>query len=106
MAACLFLLWLVGQLDLVNSEAFGPAVVALLRGDAVDHVPGERAIDGSLVPVHRVRRDDVADPADDVVDRVTARPLDQPVDREHQLVADLLIERASELAVAEAGPGC
>src|SRR5262245_54681429 len=63
------------------------------------------AVDRSVAPARRIRGDDVADPADDVVDRVSARPLDQAVDREHQLVADLLVEGASELGVVEAGSG-
>src|SRR6266545_6190496 len=100
MAAGLFLLWLVGQLDLVHPEPLCPTRAVVGR-DSVGRVAGEVAVDRPLATAPRVRGDDEADPADDVVDGVGSRAPEQAVDREHELFPDHLVEGARELRVVE-----
>src|SRR5919204_235942 len=56
--------------------------------DSVGRIAGEVTGDGSVAAVRAERRDDEADPADDVVFRVRARPGEQAVDREENLGAE------------------
>src|SRR6476661_11241647 len=92
-----FSFWLVGQLDFVHPEPWGPTPVATLSWNSVGRVPGEVAVDRPGAAARVIRVEDEADPADDVVLRVRSRPLEQSVDREQKFVPDLLVERAREL---------
>src|SRR5262245_3566578 len=97
-----FSFWLlVGQLDLVNTEPLCPTTPAVLDWDAVGRVPGEVTVDHAGATARVVRVDDEADPADDVVHRVRSRALEQPVDREQELVSDMPVERSRERRVVE-----
>src|SRR4051812_5386848 len=93
---------LVDELHLVDAE-IGAAARGHLHpvGDVGREVAGDRP----RAAARLVRGDDEADPADDVVEGVRARPLEDAVDREQNLLPEHGVKRGPELRVVEVRGG-
>src|SRR5215831_18393032 len=89
---------LADELDRLDAEI---GVAARGGRNACCVVAREMARQCAATAARVVRGDDEADPADDVVLRIRARPGQQTVDRKQHFLPDHRVQRALELRVVE-----